>query len=80
MTVLYVEVVVGSEHIGGDDCRILTAVLLEVRPANTNTHTHAIPKCIRPKQARALWRAKDTLKTSSDVDQWQLLSHKEVRG
>lgn len=38
MTVLYVEVVVGSEHIGGDDCRIPTTVLLEVRPANTNTH------------------------------------------
>lgn len=44
VTALYVEVVVGSEHIGGDDCRIPTAVLLEVRPANTNTHTHAIPK------------------------------------
>lgn len=39
VTILYVEVVVGSEHIGGDDCRIPTSVLLEVRPANTNTHT-----------------------------------------
>lgn len=38
VTVFYVEVVVGSEHISGDDCCVLTAMLLEVRPVDTNTH------------------------------------------
>lgn len=32
MSVLYVEVVVRPEHVGGDDCGVAMAKLLEIRP------------------------------------------------
>lgn len=46
VAVFYVEVVVGSEHISGDDRCVLTAMLLEVRPVDTNTQF--IPMWITP--------------------------------
>lgn len=32
MSILYVEVVVRSEHVGGDDSGVTAAMLLEIRP------------------------------------------------
>lgn len=59
VAVFYVEVVVGSEYISGDDCCVLTAMLLEVRPVDTNTHV--IPMWITPE--RCIWKSVCTSNT-----------------
>lgn len=41
MAIFYVEVVIGTKDIGGDDCCVTMTILLKVCPVNTQTHTES---------------------------------------